>query len=86
MPRLKREQPDARSTAEIYNRFLQIAVSPPFNRFEFAFEYGRLLLERNLDEMKGNYSDAQRDQMIEVRRRLSLGSPHGMNASVGSEL
>jgi hypothetical protein len=24
--------------------------------------------------------------MIEVRRRLKLGSPHGMNASVGSEL
>jgi hypothetical protein len=30
--------------------------------------------------------DALRDQMIEVRRRLNLGSPHGMNASVGSEL
>lgn len=62
--KLKREQPDSRSTAEIYNRFLQIAVAAPFNRNEFAFEYGRLLLERNLDDMKGNYSDAQREQMI----------------------
>ncbi|HEV8379701.1 MAG TPA: hypothetical protein VGP99_12685, partial [Tepidisphaeraceae bacterium] len=62
--KLKREQPDIRSTAEIYNRFLQIAVRPPFNRNEFAFEYGRLLLERNLDQMKGNYNDAQRDQML----------------------
>src|SRR2546421_4622749 len=62
--KLKREQPDTRSTAEIYNRFLQIAVGPPFNRNEFAFEYGRLLLERNLDEMKGNYNDAERDRML----------------------
>ena len=27
-----------------------------------------------------------RDQMVEVRRGLNLGSPHGMNTSVGSEL
>ncbi|HEV8607661.1 MAG TPA: hypothetical protein VGQ99_20160 [Tepidisphaeraceae bacterium] len=69
--KLRRDQPDARSTAEIYNRFLQIAVSPPFNRNEFAFEYGRLLLERNLDEMKGNYTEAQRDQMLSSAQKAA---------------
>jgi len=60
-----------RTTAEIYNRFLQIAVNPPFNRNEFAFEYGRLLLERNLDEMKGNYNDAERDRMLSSAQKAA---------------
>lgn len=62
--RLKRDQPNARATNDAYNRFLQIAVAPPFEKLEFAFEYGRLLLERNIDQMQGKYTEAEGERMM----------------------
>lgn len=42
---LRRSDPQDQQTRKLYDRFLPIAINPPFNRKQFAFGYG-LLLER----------------------------------------
>ena len=69
--RLRRDQPDRESITEAYLRFLKLATAPPFNRREYASEYGRLLLERNVSRMQGTYDDAQRQQMLDAARRAA---------------
>lgn len=69
--RLKKDRPDDRATSEAYLRFLAVATSPPFNRDEYAFEYARVLLERNISYMQAAYNDAQRAQMLDGARKAA---------------
>ncbi|MCY2952847.1 MAG: hypothetical protein NTU53_12865 [Planctomycetota bacterium] len=69
--KLKKDRPDDRATAEAYLRFLVVATAPPFNRAEYAFEYARVLLERNISYMQSTYSDAQRKQMLDGAKKAA---------------
>ena len=69
--KLRREKPTDPGTLAAYNRFLPIAVSAPFERKEFAFAYARLLLQRNLDQMRGQYNAEQRAAMANGARRAA---------------
>jgi hypothetical protein len=62
--KLQREQADARSTQEIYTRFLDVATAPPFSRKEFNLEYAQFMLRRNLAAMEGDYDNAKREAML----------------------
>lgn len=61
---VRKEFPGEPTTAELWNRFLPIATAPPFEVEDFFSDYGRMLLQRNQDLMKGAFSDAQRSKMI----------------------
>jgi hypothetical protein len=63
--KLKREQPDTRATAEIYNRFLQIAVNPPF-----VLREERILLDIGVRGRTGRTGTLER---LDVARGLVLG-------------
>jgi hypothetical protein len=41
--RLRKLDPDDAATIKVYERFLPIAIAPPFSRTQFAFEYARRL-------------------------------------------
>src|SRR5262249_55278646 len=69
--KLKQQRPNDPAANEAYNRLLLIAVGPPFYDMAFAEEAGKLLLERNIDAMKGNYSVAQGDQMLSDAQRAA---------------
>ena len=44
---LRRDKPDDEQVARLYDRFLPIAVAPPFERKQFAYEYARRLQLQN---------------------------------------
>jgi tetratricopeptide (TPR) repeat protein len=67
--KLKKERPDDKATGEAYLRFLGVATGPAFGRNEYAFEYARVLLERNISVMRGTYGDGQRKQMLEGAKK-----------------
>lgn len=67
--KLKKERPGDAATEEAYLRLLQVATGEPFKRMEFAFEYGRALLDRNMGLMQGNVGDGQRKQMVEWAKK-----------------
>ncbi|MGA2499808.1 MAG: hypothetical protein ABSH20_18890, partial [Tepidisphaeraceae bacterium] len=69
--KLKREQPEARSTQEIYTRFLDVATAPPFNHKEFNLEYAQLMLRRNLAAMEADYDNAKREAMMAQCRKAA---------------
>jgi hypothetical protein len=50
--RLRKEAVDDPATIKAYERFLEIAIGPPFSRTEFAFEWARRL------QLNGRYADA----------------------------
>ncbi len=78
--KLQREQADARSTQEIYVRFLEVATAPPFNRKQFNLEYAQLLLRRNLAAMESDYDDAKRQAMLAQTKKAAA-----LCAAVGNE-
>ncbi len=51
---LRKASPDDGDVANLYERFLPIAIAPPFNRMQFAFEYAARL------QRLGKYADAAR--------------------------
>lgn len=69
--KLRRERPNDPDTITAYNRFLAVAVNPPFERKEFSFAYARLLLQRNLDQMRGQFNAEQRAAMASSARRAA---------------
>lgn len=54
---------------QVYDRFLDLAVRPPFNRQEFAFEYGMRLLTRNQNELR-NIKSAPPAKKQELSKRV----------------
>ncbi|HEV2295582.1 MAG TPA: hypothetical protein VGR35_17165 [Tepidisphaeraceae bacterium] len=50
--RLRKEATDDPGTIKAYETFLEVAINPPFNRTEFAFEWARRL------QLNGRYRDA----------------------------
>ena len=71
-----RREPDtatARSTEEIYTRFLDVATGDSFRRKEFNLEYAQYMLRRNLLTMDGYYDNARRDAMIaQAQKAIAL--------------
>jgi hypothetical protein len=51
---LRKASPDDPDVAKLYERFLPIAIAPPFSRTQFAFEYAARL------QRLGKYADAAR--------------------------
>ncbi|MGB7158243.1 MAG: hypothetical protein WBD40_09275 [Tepidisphaeraceae bacterium] len=50
--KLRKEATDDPTTIKAYETFLAVAIAPPFNRTEFAFEWARRL------QLNGKYADA----------------------------
>ena len=44
---LRKEKPDDPEVAKLYERFLPVAINPPYNRKQFAYEYSRRLQLQN---------------------------------------
>lgn len=69
--RLRRDRADAPETDQAYLRLLDIATRPPVSRMEYAFEYGRLLLQRNTSSMQGNLADSQKQSLADNARKAA---------------
>jgi hypothetical protein len=67
--KLKKEKAGDRATEEVYLRLLEMATGEPFKRMEFAFEYGRAMLDRNMELMQGKMADGQRKEMVESAKK-----------------
>ena len=66
---LRRSDPQDQDTRALYDRFLPIAIAPPYDRKQFAFEYG-LLLER-----EQHYADA-----VTYLSQVSPSDPRALSA------
>jgi hypothetical protein len=66
--RLRKEAVDDPATIKAYETFLSVAINPPFNRSEFAFEWARRL------QLNGKFADAvefYRKVPADDKRKLS---------------
>jgi tetratricopeptide (TPR) repeat protein len=69
--RLRNERPEDPAVASLYARFLPVALAKPFERLQFAFEYGRLL------QTLGRY-----DEAAEWYRKIPRDDPRRMRGSL----
>jgi tetratricopeptide (TPR) repeat protein len=67
--RLRKEAIDDPATIKAYETFLSVAIGPPFNRTEFAFEWARRL------QLNAKYADA-----VEFYRKVPDEDPRKLSA------
>jgi hypothetical protein len=78
----KLHKSDPEGSRDLYDRFLPMAINPPFNRREFAFGYGALLFSTNdyknaaenfakVPKTSKNYNDAQKMQLLALDLQLT---------------
>jgi tetratricopeptide (TPR) repeat protein len=81
---LRKADLEDQETRKLYDRFLPLAINPPYNEKRFALSYARLLFQekdflksieyfQQVDEKDKNYAEAQYFQLL--ASSLALGEP-----------